>query len=67
MTGSHVELEQFLRVVFEDQLLVGVAEPVEGLNQIARLIQPFSGARILDRSDARPLRTEQTSIRAHRS
>ena len=64
MAWRHIELEELLGVVLEDQFLVRRAQPVERLDQEARFIQPPARARILHRADPRTLRAEQASIRA---
>src|SRR4051812_12571562 len=61
----HREIEQLLRVVLEEGLLVSVGEPLDRLDGETRFVQPASGPRILDRPDSRPLRSEQAAIDAH--
>src|SRR5689334_16735746 len=54
-----LQVEQFLGVVLEDLLLVGIGQPVDRFDGEAGLVEPAAGARILDRADARALGAEQ--------
>src|SRR5579872_3461363 len=66
LAGAHVELEYFLDVIFEDHLLLRGTEPIEGFDQMPRLVQPLAGFGIFHRSDAWALGAEQTSVGANR-
>src|SRR3954468_17817799 len=60
------QFEYLLRVVFEDEFLVRVAQPVEVFDDVARLVEPPIRPRILHRAHPRPLRSEHAAIGADR-
>src|SRR5688500_1702099 len=60
----HLQVEHLLRVVLEDHLLVGIAEPLDRFDGEARLVEPAAGARVLHGADAGPLGAEQAAIDA---
>ena len=57
-------LKSLLRVVLEDHLLVGVAQPVDRLDRKPRLVQPSTRARVHHRADAGPLGPEHAPVDA---
>ena len=59
-----LQVEDLLRVVLEDHLLVGRAQPVDRFDREPRFVEPAARPRILHRAHARPLRAEQASIDA---
>src|SRR5712691_5638287 len=64
--GSPLEFEDLPGVALEDHLFVGRGQALQALYDVARLVQPTPGLRVLDRADAGPLGTEQAAVCANR-
>src|SRR5712691_12758283 len=63
--GSPLEFEDLPGVALEDQLFVGRGQALQALYDVACLVQPTPGLRVLDRADAGPLGTEQAAVCAN--